>query len=265
MARRSEKELVQEVNDALSTAMTTAGDMLHLVPDGISVVGARRLANGGIIYTLNSDEAATWLREPVALENMAQAVGEGNSLSLQLNNVIVPFAPTTIDTENRDTWRNIETSSELAIGTIRSVQFLKPVEHHQQGQREAHLVVGFDSREQANKAIREGIIIEGKELQARKELPDASRCVKCSILPRDHDAKTCPNATKCGRCAGGHATRDCTVTDRKKFHCVNCKITGHGAVDRNSCPSFLRATDVLRSRHPESKYKYFVTEDPTTW
>ncbi|KAK0214581.1 hypothetical protein IW262DRAFT_1466358 [Armillaria fumosa] len=121
MARRSEKELVQEVNDALSTAMTTAGDMLHLVPDGISVVGARRLANGGIIYTLNSDEAATWLREPVALENMVQAVGEGNSLSLQLNNVIVPFAPTTIDTENRDTWRNIETSSELAIGTIRNV------------------------------------------------------------------------------------------------------------------------------------------------
>ncbi|KAK0213912.1 hypothetical protein IW262DRAFT_1242434, partial [Armillaria fumosa] len=223
------------------------------------------LTNRGIIYTLNSDEAATWLREPVALENMAQAVGEGNSLSLQLNNVIVPFAPTTIDTENRDTWHNIETSSELAIGMIRSVRFLKPVEHHQQGQQEAHLVVGFDSWEQANKTIREGIIIEGKELQARKELPDASRCVKCSILPQDHDAKTCPNATKCGRCAGGHATRDCTVTDRKKFHCVNCKITGHGAIDRNSCPSFLRATDVLRSRHPKLKYKYFVTEDPTTW
>ncbi len=59
--------------------------------------------------------------------------------------------------------------------------------------------------------------------------------------------------------------RDCTVTDRKKLHCVNCKTTGHGAVDRNSCPSFLRATDVLRSQHPKSKYKYFVTEDPTTW
>ncbi|SJL15510.1 uncharacterized protein ARMOST_19010 [Armillaria ostoyae] len=200
MARRSEKELVKEVNDALSIATTITGDTLHMVPDGISVVGARKLANGGVIYTLNSDKAATWLREPVALENIAQAVGEETSVSLQLNNVIVPFAPTTIDIENEDTWRNIETSSELTTGTIRSVRFLKPVEHHQQGQREAHLVVGFDSREQANKAIRGGIIIEGKELQAKKELPDASR-----------------------------------------------------------------ATDVLRSRHPESKYKYFVTEDPTTW
>ncbi len=125
--------------------------------------------------------------------------------------------------------------------------------------------MGFDSREQANKAIRVGVIIEGKELQARKELPDASRCVNCSVLPRGHDAKNCPNTTKCGRCAGGHATRECTVNDRKKFHCVNCKVTGHGAVDRTSCPSFLRASDIVRSRHPESKYKYFVTEDPMTW
>ncbi|SJL13992.1 uncharacterized protein ARMOST_17444 [Armillaria ostoyae] len=153
MAKHSEKELVKEVNDALLIATTTANDTLHVVPEDVSIVGVRKLANGGIIYTLNSDEAATWLREPMALENMAQAVGEGNNVSLQLNNVIVPFAPTTIDIENEDTWRNIKTSSELATGTIRSIRFLKPVEHHQQGQREAHLVVGFDSWEQANKAI----------------------------------------------------------------------------------------------------------------
>ncbi|PBK88543.1 hypothetical protein ARMGADRAFT_878464, partial [Armillaria gallica] len=119
--------------------------------------------------------------------------------------------------------------------------------------------------EQANKIIQAGVIIEGKELQARKELPDATRCVKCSVLPCDHNAKDCPNMTKCGRCAGGHATRDCKVTDHKKFHCVNCKVNGHGAVDCNACPSFIRATDIVRSRHPESKYRYFVTEDPATW
>ncbi len=188
----------------------------------------------------NSDDAATWLRGPGALEIIQQAAGDGISVSLQLNSVIVPFAPTTIDIENTETWRSIEDSSGLTAGTIRNVRYLKPVEHHHEGQREAHLVVGFDSREQANKAIRAGVIIEGKELQARKELPDASRCVNCSVLPRGHDAKNCPNTTKCGRCAGGHATRECTVNDRKKFHCVNCKVTGHGAVDRTSCPSFLR-------------------------
>ncbi|KAK0243334.1 hypothetical protein EDD85DRAFT_947478 [Armillaria nabsnona] len=121
MAKRSKKELVKEVNDALSIATTTINDTLHVVPEDVSVVGTRKLTNGGIIYTLNSDEAATWLREPIALENMAQAIGEGINISLQLNNVIVPFAPTTIDIGNEDTWRNIETSSELITGTIRSV------------------------------------------------------------------------------------------------------------------------------------------------
>ncbi|KAK0437910.1 uncharacterized protein EV420DRAFT_1241005, partial [Desarmillaria tabescens] len=191
--------------------------------------------------------------------------GEDTDVSLQLNNVVVPFAPTTIDVKNTETWQGIENSSGLNSGTIRSVKFLKPAEFHHEGQREAHLIIGFDSRSQANKVIQHGIIIEGKELQANKELPDASRCINCSDLPRNHDAKNCPNTTKCGRCAGGHATKECTVTDRKKFHCVNCKTSGHGAVDRNSCPSFIRATDTIRSRYPEAKYKYFVTEDPMTW
>ncbi|KAK0447960.1 hypothetical protein EV421DRAFT_1923438 [Armillaria borealis] len=121
MARHSEKELVKEVNDTLSIATTTTGDTLHMVLDGISVVGACKLTNGGIIYTLNSDKAATWLQEPVALENMVQAVGEETSVSLQLNNVIVPFVPTTIDIENEDMWCNIKTSSKLTTGTICSV------------------------------------------------------------------------------------------------------------------------------------------------
>ncbi|KAK0437363.1 hypothetical protein EV421DRAFT_1907388 [Armillaria borealis] len=118
---RSKKELVKEVNDALSIATTTANDTLHVEPEDVSIVGTRKLANGGIIYTLNSDEAATWLQEPMALENMAQAVGEGNNVSLQLNNVIVPFVPMTINIKNEDTWRNIETSSKLATGTIHSI------------------------------------------------------------------------------------------------------------------------------------------------
>ncbi len=48
-------------------------------------------------------------------------MGEGTSVSLQLNNMIIPFTPTTIDIENKDTWCNIETSSELTTGMICSV------------------------------------------------------------------------------------------------------------------------------------------------
>ncbi len=265
MNKQSEKDLVSEMNEALANMATSVEDILYVVPDDITVIGAHKIANGGVTYMFNSDDAATWLRTPGALENIRRAAGDETAASLQLNNVIVPFAPTAIDIGDNATWRGIENSSGLTTGTIRNIRFLKPAKHHHEGQREAHLVLGLDSREQANKIIQAGVIIEGKELQARKELPDATRWMKCSVLPCDHDAKDCPNTTKCGRCAGGHVTRDCKVTDRKKFHCVNCKVNGHGAVDRNTCPSFIRATDIVHSRHPESKYRYFVTEDPATW
>ncbi len=129
--------------------------------------------------------------------------GEDTVVCIQLNNIIVPFAPTTINMKNMETWRGIEDSSGLCSRTIHSVKFLKPVEFHHEGQQEAHLIIGFDSRIQANKVIQHGIIIKGKELHASKELPDALQCINCSDLPRNHNMKNCPNSTKCVQCAGG--------------------------------------------------------------
>ncbi|PBK83098.1 hypothetical protein ARMGADRAFT_1019253 [Armillaria gallica] len=82
----------------------------------------------------NSDNAATWLHTPGALENIRRAAGDETAASLQLNNVIVPFAPTTIDIGDNATWRGIENSSGLTTGTIRNIRFLKPAEHHHEGQ-----------------------------------------------------------------------------------------------------------------------------------
>ncbi|KAK0449952.1 hypothetical protein EV421DRAFT_1899467 [Armillaria borealis] len=173
-AKSTEKELVTDINKALSLAVTTVDDDLIIVPEEHRVVGSRKLTSGGVMYIFNSDEAAAWLREPGAERLVNQATGEDTIVCLQLNNIIVPFAPTTIDVKNMETWRGIEDSSGLRSGTIRSVKFLKPMEFHHEGQQEAHLIIGFDSRIQANRAIQHGIIIEGKELYASKELPDAS-------------------------------------------------------------------------------------------
>ncbi|KAK0455648.1 uncharacterized protein EV420DRAFT_554995 [Desarmillaria tabescens] len=252
MKETTEKEMVERMNEALLTASAGETGTPICIPEEYKVVGAQKLVNGGIAYTFNTDKAAAWLREPNTIKAVQQAAGLETVASLQLHNMIVPFAPTTIDIGDTVTWQSIKESSGLKAGTNRGIRFLKPAEHHHEGQREAHIMIGFDSREQANIAIRGGIFIEGKELQARKELPDATRCVNCSMLPCNHDARDCPNTTKCGQCAGGHATKDCTVSDCKKFHCVNCKVNGHGAIDRINCPSFIRATDLIRSRYPES-------------
>ncbi len=134
MNKNSEKDLVSEMNETLATAATTVGDTLHVVPDDIKVIGARKIMNSGIAYTFNSDEAAVWLQTPGALENIRKASGDETAASLQLNNVVVLFAPTTIDIRDIETWWGIESSSGLTAGTIRSVRFLKPAEHHHEGQ-----------------------------------------------------------------------------------------------------------------------------------
>ncbi|SJL18619.1 uncharacterized protein ARMOST_22216 [Armillaria ostoyae] len=184
MNKYSEKDLISEMNRTLATAATTVGDTLHVIPDGIVVTGARKIANSGIAYTFNSDEAAAWLWTLGAPENIRKALGDETAASLLLNNVIVPFAPTTINIGDIETWQSIESSSGLMAGTICNVQFLKPAEHHHEGQQEAHIMVGLDSQDQMNKIIQAGVIIEEKELQAWKELPDATRTAQ---TPRNVD------------------------------------------------------------------------------
>ncbi|PBK82588.1 hypothetical protein ARMGADRAFT_1090163 [Armillaria gallica] len=134
MGKHSKKNLISSMNTALSIMATKLGEVLHIVPEDVKVIGVHKLTNSGMIYMFNSDDAATWLRGPGALENIQQAAGDGISVSLQLNSVIVPFAPTTIDIENTKTWHSIEDNSGLTAGTICNVRYLKPVEHHHEGQ-----------------------------------------------------------------------------------------------------------------------------------
>ena len=64
-----------------------------------------------------------------------------------------------------------------------------------------------------------------------------------------------------------HRTFDCDMTDPNLFACYNCKGTsakGHGAADRQ-CPAFIEQLSTLQARNPETKYKYFPTNDPKSW
>ncbi len=140
-----EKQLVEQMNEALFIASTGESGTPGYTPKENRVVGARKLANGGIAYTFNTDEAAAWLCKPDAIDAIQQAAGQETAASLQLHNVIIPFAPTMIDIKDTATWQSIKESTRLREGTICNIRFLKLVEHHHEGQREAHIVIGFDA------------------------------------------------------------------------------------------------------------------------
>ncbi|KAF8867636.1 hypothetical protein CPB85DRAFT_1403763, partial [Mucidula mucida] len=83
-------------------------------------------------------------------------------------------------------------------------------------------------------------------------------------MPRNHDAKDCPNERQCARCAKDHDTKDCQVQDTKDFFCANCGTAGHGAASRE-CPHMLKIADDMAKRQVDAGYRYFPTRNPTTW
>ncbi|KAJ3746962.1 hypothetical protein EV360DRAFT_31179, partial [Lentinula raphanica] len=112
----------------------------------------------------------------------------------------------------------------------------------------------------ANQAISNGIIVQGKSLEARRSLPEPQRCLKCQKL--GHFVKECKrDEDVCGRCAKRHSTNSCSSTE---LLCANCNTPGHGAADR-ACPSFTKRTRALYERRADIQYRFFVTDIPETW
>lgn len=71
----------------------------------------------------------------------------------------------------------------------------------------------------------------------------------------------------CAKCAGAHRTADCAHDDPAQFKYSNCpesEAKGHGAADRQ-CLHFIALLTKLHARIPETKYKYFPTDDSLTW
>ncbi|KAF8805905.1 hypothetical protein BYT27DRAFT_7038071, partial [Phlegmacium glaucopus] len=64
-----------------------------------------------------------------------------------------------------------------------------------------------------------------------------------------------------------HRTTTCLLNDTANFTCANCpgaSAKGHGTADR-SCPFFIKETEKLHSRIPETRYRFFPTHEPKMW
>ncbi|KAE9393710.1 hypothetical protein BT96DRAFT_828838 [Gymnopus androsaceus JB14] len=123
------------------------------------------------------------------------------------------------------------------------------------------MICSFADGEQANRVIRNGLVVQGKALEARKSLPEPRRCMKCHNF--GHFAKGCKREEDaCGRCNSNHRTSSCEAAEDGLF-CALCKVTGHGASSR-TCPTFIRRREALWARRADLHYKYFVSEDPET-
>jgi hypothetical protein len=224
----TEKELLEKAQIALQ-AMAD-----NQAPVEVKFISAKIVKNGGVMYELNSERAASWLRQDApALEFIAN-FGRAAVLKSKPFIIIVEFVPVGFDPTNMGDLLMIEEANELSMGAVKSAKWIKPIQRREAKQRTAHLIVNFTSVQDANRILQRGMLIAGTRVRTRKLLQDPRRCFKCHKHGVDHLATNCPQVhDMCRTCTGRHRTSECLETNPKFYKCVNCRADGHAAWSRD--------------------------------
>jgi hypothetical protein len=167
----TERELVAKANEAVDN-LEEDHDLASIV-----FIGAKKLANGGIVFDLDTEEAARWIQ---ANKNAFTSKFSGTAtVKDRALTVIVEYVPLSHSPEALAEMRKIERDSKLPIGSLLATRWIKPIQRRTAGQRSAHIIAKFTTTEAANKSIRDGLIIAGKQTWARRMKREPRRCLKC--------------------------------------------------------------------------------------
>ncbi|KAJ7778765.1 hypothetical protein DFH07DRAFT_730742, partial [Mycena maculata] len=130
-------------------------------------------------------------------------------------------------------------------------------------QRVAHLKPEFATDGAVSHAIDNGVFVQGYH-KVRRLDDDARCCAKCQECG-GHLARDCTSSVDVrGRSAEHRRTAGCTATGAGTFKCANCKVGGHGAVDR-PCAAFHCEQQKKQAKDPTAGCRYVPTNDPRTW
>lgn len=263
----TEKQWVEKANIALSLMEGHEEDK----PDAVSFVGVtKEREDRGVIFEMNSWEAAGWLRDKRVMAAFLAKMGSTVDFKGQTYEVVVDWVPVSFAVEDPLAWKSVERSNDLRESAIQEVNWIKPTHLRTDGQRTAIAIFRLATREDANQVIEHGLYVEGKKVWGRKQVQEPKRCLKCQCFGEHRAAKCASIHDVCGRCGRQHRTSSCDENAKDKWECSNCKAMGnsthkgHGAADRR-CPIFLSRVSRMNNTRQENRYKYFCTTDPATW
>ncbi|QRV98602.1 hypothetical protein RhiJN_26621 [Ceratobasidium sp. AG-Ba] len=235
--------------------------MKGTMPEGARFRSANILQNGGVVYEMNSREAAEWIKRPDICAAFADNFGSLVRYRERSFPVVVECVPVSFDTASKHSIGKLEHDNNLPANSIVSCRYIVPPAKRRENQRHAFVVVQFRDKEAANTCIKSPIVVEGKQCDARKLAKKPVRCTKCQKF--GHPTKQCKSPTFiCGTCPGQHDTKDCR--DRRNVYCRTCAVTGHPTWD-TKCPGYYAECASYATRVPDNLYKYFVTSEEWTW
>ncbi|KAJ3777045.1 hypothetical protein FB446DRAFT_614131, partial [Lentinula raphanica] len=211
---------------------------------------------------MRSAEEMQWMETGDTLKKFSKDWGLNAVAEPSHHEVIAEFVLTTANIDSQWTWDTITEASRLPRNSIVAARWIRKPEQRKPGQKVAHAIFAFTDMRHANAAIRQGMVIDHKMVSVRREEKDPQRCMKCQQY--GHIARECKSTTDiCGRCDRAHPTQTCSAGP-ENFYCAVCKVKGHIAADR-ACPALLRRIRERQQRDPTKGFRYFVTEDESTW
>ena len=154
----TKKDLVTKANMALELMDNPSTNKPML----FSFITAKKLCNGNILFQLNSIQATMWLQNPDIQKEFLLTYSSNANICNKLYHVIAEFVPISFDVGTDHSHKLLEVSNSLTSGSITWSKYVKPPHLRSANQRTAHVIIGFSSKEDANKTIRHGLYIEGK-------------------------------------------------------------------------------------------------------
>jgi hypothetical protein len=253
-----ELSLVLKANLAMEALK---GEMITGKPEGAKFRSANVLQNGGVVYEMNSKEAADWIKRPDVCAAFADGFGPTVTIKERNFPVVVECIPVQFDTSTKHAISRLEHDNNLPAGSISSGRNIRPPARRSQGQQHAHVVLQFKTKDSANLCIKNPIVVEGKLCDARKLAKKPVRCTKCQKY--GHATKKCNSPVyECGTCLGQHNATECN--DRQNTFCKTCKTLGHPTWD-TKCPGYYAECESFATRVPDNLYKYYLTRQQWSW
>jgi hypothetical protein len=192
MERRAQQILIniynEDGNNTLAKSLTElivkANETIGKIedadkPDKVKVESALQTRKGGLVLTMNSKEAASWLRITEHEIAFTEGFSKGSHIRERTYNLIVPRAPIIFKPGNRSHLRELEEANNLANYTIRRARWIKPIERRRIGQMHAYAILTVTSADNANILIRDGLNICGARVRPTKQKAEPVQCIKC--------------------------------------------------------------------------------------
>ena len=94
-------------------------------PD-VKFISVKRLCDGGIVYKVNSNKAADWIKEPARLEALINCYDALASAKPNRYVVIVENVPIYFDPQNTFTKAKVADSNVITAEDILEIRYMKP-------------------------------------------------------------------------------------------------------------------------------------------